>query len=535
METPGQTQMEVRMKRAGLSAVRALIVNSPKSFIGLLAVLVMACLTVSPVLAAPCESLAFLKLPNATITSANTVAAGAFMLPTAGGSATAASRFSTLPAFCRVAATLTPSSDSDIKVEVWLPVSGWNGKFQAVGNGGFAGAISYPSLAAAVKAGYASASTDTGHQGNTAAFAVGHPEKVIDFADRAVHEMTVQAKSIINVYYGSAPSLSFWNGCSQGGRQAITEAAKYPADFDGIVAGASGIYWMRLLVARMEINVFAHRSEDSYIPPAKYAVVHAAVLKACDALDGVKDGVIENPTACHFDPKVLVCKGADGPNCLTQAQAETAKALYSPVKNPKTGAEVISALLQPGSELGWATLAGPEPIRFSTQAYQYLVFKDPTWDWHHFNAATDIDLALESDKGLLEYTDPNLKPFFDRGGKLLMYHGWADPQVTPMNSVNYFNDVVRTLGAGVVGKSIELYMVPGMNHCGGGPGTDTFDKMAAIERWVADGTAPKQILASHLTNGTVDRTRPLCPYPQVAAYKGSGSTDDAANFVCRAP
>ncbi len=233
------------MRRAGLSrvgarvgaSVRAPMVISAQSFMGFLALLVMAALTASPVLAAPCESLASLKLPNTTITSANTVAAGTFTLPTGGGLPSAGPQFSTLPAFCRVAATLTPSSDSDIKVEVWLPVSGWNGKFQAVGNGGFAGVISYPALAAAVKAGYASASTDTGHQGNTAAFAIGHPEKVIDFADRAVHEMTVQAKSIVNAYYGGAPSLSFWNGCSQGGRQGITEAAKYPADFDGIVAG----------------------------------------------------------------------------------------------------------------------------------------------------------------------------------------------------------------------------------------------------------------------------------------------------------
>ena len=182
--------------------------------------------------AASCESLTSLKLPNTTITSANTVAAGAFMPPSPGGSTTVASQFSNVPAFCRVAATLTPSSDSDIKIEIWLPVSGWNGKFQAVGNGGFAGVISYSALAAALRDGYATASTDTGHQGNTAVFALGHPEKVIDFADRAVHEMTVQAKAIVNAYYGSAPSLSFWNGCSQGGRQAITEAAKYPADFE---------------------------------------------------------------------------------------------------------------------------------------------------------------------------------------------------------------------------------------------------------------------------------------------------------------
>ena len=207
-------------------------------------------------------------------------------------------------------------------------------------------------------------------------------------------------------------------------------------DFDAIVAGAPAINWMRLHVARVAINAFVHRSEDSYIPPAKYAFVHEAVLKACDALDGVKDGVIENPTVCHFDPKVLVCKGADGANCLTPAQAETARALYSPVKNPKTGAEVMPALLQPGSELGWAILAGPEPLGNALEAFKYLV--DANWDWHRFNPTTEMDLALKIDNGLLDFTDPNLKPFFDRGGKLLMYHGWADPQVTPMNSVTYF-------------------------------------------------------------------------------------------------
>ena len=195
----------------------------------------------------------------------------------------------------------------------------------------------------------------------------------------------------------------------------------------------------------------------------------------------------------------------------------------------------MRALLEPGTELNWANLAGPEPLRYSTEIFQYIVFKDPNWDWHHFNAATDIDLALKADNNLLDFTDPNLNPFFARGGRLLIYHGWADPQITPLNSVNYFNDVVRKAGAGAIGKSIQLYMVPGMNHCSGGPGTDTFDKMAVMEQWVAEGTAPKQIVASHLTNGAADRTRPLCPYPQVAAYKGSGSTNDAANFVCKAP
>jgi feruloyl esterase len=491
--------------------------------------------------AASCESLTKLALPNTTITAAHTVAAGAFVPPVVPGRGGAAGRggrggpapiFSTLPPFCRVAATLKPSSDSDIKIEVWLPATGWNGKFQAIGNGGWAGVIGYPALAAALAGGYATAGTDAGHEGNTAAFALGHPEKVVDMAHRAVHEMTVQAKGVIDAYYGSAPTFSFWNGCSMGGRQGVTEAARYPGDFDGIVAGASALNWMRLLVARMTINAMVHRNPDSYITPDKYAMVHSAVLDACDALDGVKDGVIENPERCHFNPGVLECKGADGPGCLTTAQVETARALYAPITNPHGGATVRPALLQPGTELGWATLAGPEPIPYSIETYRYVVFKDPSWDWHRFNAATDIDLALKVDNNLLDYTDANLKPFFDHGGKLLLYHGWSDPQVTAMGSVNYFNDVVKKLGRDVAGKSIQLYMVPGMNHCQGGPGTDTFNKMEALEQWVAKGKAPDQIVASHLTGGKVDRTRPLCPYGKVAKWSGAGSTDEAVNFSC---
>ena len=489
----------------------------------------------APMWAASCESLAKVKLADGRIDAAQTVAAGAFNVPGDAGNAAANAVYRKLPAFCRVTATLTPSSDSDIKVEVWLPVAGWNKKLQAVGNGGWAGSISYSALADAVAHGYASASTDTGHTGRSAEFALGHREKVVDVAYRAVHEMTVKAKVIVAAYYGGAASLSVWNGCSTGGQQGVTEAMKYPADFDAIVAGASAVHHLSLHVARVALDAFENRSADGYIPPTKYSLVHDAVLKACDALDGVKDGVIENPRACHFDPKVLACKGADGPDCLNPAQVDTARALYAPVKNPKSGAELMPALLMPGSELGWATIAGPQPNDLALDALRYVEFQDPSWDWHRFNAATDIDRALKADNGLLDATDPNLKPFFDRGGKLLMYHGWADPQVTPMDSVDYYNDVVKTLGAGVVGRSIALYMVPGMNHCQGGPGTDTFDKMGAMEEWVAKGMAPKLIVASHLSGGTVDRTRPLCPYPQVAAYKGSGSTDEAGSFVCRVP
>jgi feruloyl esterase len=490
---------------------------------------------------ASCESLASLALPNAKVDQAQTVAPGAFVPPTAGATATGgrgaavARLYSSLPSFCRVTATLTPSPDSDIKVEVWLPMAGWNGKFQAVGNGGWAGVISYPALAQAVAGGYASASTDTGHAGNSGAFALGHPEKVIDFGYRAVHEMTVHAKTIINAYYGNAPRLSVWNGCSQGGRQGITEAQRYPADYDGIVAGAPAVNGMMLHVARVMIGQTVHRSADSYIPPEKYSMIHDAVLQACDAHDSVKDGVLEDPTRCHFDPKVLECKGADSPSCLTSAQVETARALIEPVKHPKTGAVVFPALLQPGSELGWATLAGSQPINTVQDAFKYIVFKDPNWDWRRFNAASDIDLTISSDNGVINSAETNLQPFFSRGGKLLIYHGWADQQVAALNAVNYFKGVAKSTGKSSEGKSIQLYMVPGMGHCAGGPGTDTFDKIAAMEQWIEKGLAPDKIIASHVTNGAVDRTRPLCPYGKVAKWNGSGSTDDAANFACVAP
>jgi feruloyl esterase len=491
-------------------------------------------LATNPMLAASCESLASLKLSGTTITMAQVVAAGAFSRPQVGASISEQA-FTNPVAFCRVAATLTPSSASEIKIEVWLPISGWNGKFEAVGNGGWAGMFNYPWMSDAVGRGYATSSTDTGHVGDTGSFAFGHPDKVIDFAYRSEHEMTLKAKSIIETFYGNVPQLSYWNGCSTGGRQAVTEAERFPSDYDGIVAGASGIYQMELHAVRVALNVFVHRASDSYIPPDKYPMIHRAALDACDALDGVKDGVIEDPTRCHFDPKVLVCHGPDAPSCLTAAQVETARGLYAPIKNPSTGAVVSAPLLQPGSELGWAALAGSEPHGNALQALKYLVFKDPNWDWHQFNVSTDIERSLKTDNNILNLTDPNLKPFFDHGGKLLMYHGWADPQVTPLNSVRYFNEVLKTVGNAAKGTSIQLYMMPGMNHCRGGAGPDSFDMMGAMEEWVRTGNASDHIVATHRKAGTVDRTRPLCPYPQVAAYKGTGSTDDAANFLCEAP
>jgi feruloyl esterase len=472
------------------------------------------------VFAAPsCENLARVAMPGARITRTEIVAAGA-------------APFNASRAFCRVLLTMTPTSDSDIKVEVWLPVAGWNGKFLAVGNGDAAGVISYEAMTDALLRGYATSSTDTGHVGNSMEFALGHREKYVDFGYRSLHEMTLKAKAIIHEFYGGPARRSYWNGCSQGGRQGVTEAARYPSDYDAIIAGATPIDYMQLDAARMALNVFVHRSADSYIPPEKYPAIHRAALKACDALDGVKDGLIADPTACHFDPRVLECKTDDGPSCLTPAQVETARGMYTSIKDPSTGRVVSPALLEPGSELGWARLAGPEPLRNAMEPFKYVVFNDPKWDWHLFNLAADLPRALQADSSIINFTDPNLEQFFDRGGKLLMYHGWADPQVTPLNSISYFNDVLRTTGESSRGKSIQLYMEPGMNHCWGGEGPDTFDVVDVLEQWVQTGTAPARIIASHSTESVVDRTRPLCPYPQVATYTGTGSIDSAENFRC---
>lgn len=498
-----------------------------------LAVFAFGMVTPTRAEAATCASLIGLSLTAATVTSAQEVGAGAFTPPGPGGRGGAARVYAALRAFCRVSATLTPSSDSDIKVEVWLPAAGWNGKFQAVGNGGWTGSMPYAALAEAVAAGYAAAGTDTGHVGNTASFALGHPEKLIDFSYRAVHEMTVQAKKVINALYGAPPKLSIWNGCSQGGRQGIAEAVRYPSDYDAVVAGAPAVNFLNLHAGRLALNRSVNASPEAVIPPAKYPLVHRAVLAACDARDGVADGVVENPAACRFEPKMLACSaGQDEATCLTASQVETAAKMYASVRNPRTSADVLPGLA-PGAELGWNVLGSAQPVSFAVEAFKYVIMRDAAWDPSRFDARTDIDRALASDPDdALGSTSTDLKAFIARGGKLLMYHGWSDPQVTPFNTVNFFNKLIAAQGRDTVGKSVQLYMVPGMNHCSGGPGTDTFDEVAAMERWIQTGSAPASIPASHLTAGQVDRTRPLCPYGQVARWSGSGSTNDAANFAC---
>jgi feruloyl esterase len=261
-------------------------------------------------------------------------------------------------------------------------------------------------------------------------------------------------------------------------------------------------------------------------------MIHQAVLNACDALDGVRDGVIENPGICKFDYAELACKESAGPGCLTKGQVESAKAVTSPLRDPKTGEVIYEGHLMPGSELSWATLGGPQPLGLAVSGMQNIVFEDRNWDYHSLDVSADLDRAAKSDNGAFATNNPNLEPFFDHGGKLLMYHGWSDPQVTPLNAVIYYNNVLKTVGKEQAEHSMALFMVPGMNHCSGGPGTDSFDKVKTLEQWVEQGTKPSQISAAHLTRGMVDKTRPLCPFPRVAKYDGVGDTNKAESFSC---
>ena len=436
----------------------------------------------SPVTAAACELLsASLALPNSTVTSAKAVAAGAFMPP--GGGAAAARAAADLPVLCRVALTITPTSDSDIRSEIWLPLSGWNGKYLQVGNGAWGGSIQYGALAETLRRGYAAASTDTGHTGTNASFAIGHPEKLIDFGYRSVHETAVQGKATAAALYGAAQAT--------------------------------------------------HKDPASFIPATKYPALHQAALNTCDAIDGLKDGLITDPTTCQFDPAVIACSGLDGPSCLTPAQVVAAKRIYAPVIDPKTGKQVFAGL-EPGSEMHWAAISGEQPHLMYNDLARFFVFQDPKWDYRTLDLSKHLELARKADNGILSATSPELKPFVARGGKLLIYHGWEDQNISPRSSVDYYTKVRNTMGKDV-DESVRLFMVPGMGHCGGGDGPNEFDMVAALEQWREQGKAPAEIIASKVAEGSVIRTRPLCPYPQVAKYKGTGSVDRADSFACAAP
>jgi feruloyl esterase len=522
---------------AGLAAAVALVV--------LLVAPVTPLNAATSISAAQCAALKGATLPDTTIESAAEVAGPTFTPP---GNAA----LTNLPAFCRVVAVTKPA----VRSEVWLPMTTWNGKFQGVGNGGTAGIISYGALATGIRRGYATASTDTGHVSKDSAdssWALGRPDLVADFGHRGLHVMTENGKKLTTALYATAPRYSYYVGCSKGGQQGQMEAQRYPADYDGLIAGAPAQNSTRsYLAGHLWPALATERDPESYIPAAKMQVLARAVTAACDAIDGITDGVLDDPRTCRFDPATIVCKaGQDPATCLTAKQATAVKEIWAGPHDSK-GTQLYPGFL-PGAEAGaggtWERYVsgdGPRGGRHLALAdgfLKHVIFQDPNYDFRRFNYDTDLPMAIAKVSSLIDAMDPNLRPLQQRGGKLIVYHGWNDPSIPALNSIDYYESVIATLGKGKsreaaiadVQSFYRMFLVPGMQHCSGGPGTDNFDMLTALENWVEKGQAPDTIPATHRTAGRVDRSRPLCPYPQVAVYSGSGSTDDAANFACRMP
>jgi feruloyl esterase len=491
-----------------------------------------------------CEGLASLSIPGIKITSATSVSAGVFTLPAGSFPATLQ-----VPAFCRVAATV----GEEVRIELWMPRE-WNHKLLSVGNGGMAGSISYLPMVKPLNQGYATSSTDTGHQGSSTdgEWALGNYDRIVNFADRATHLMAEADKLILKAYYSAQPAHSYFSGCSQGGHEAMIEAQRYPADFDGIIAGDPANNWTHHYIGG-HLWVALAMDGDGYIPANKIHIVADAVNNQCDALDGIKDGVLNDPRRCHFNPDTLLCKGSDTSECLTGEQVAAVHKLWSGLRTPD--GQVIYPGLVPGGEAGpggWVSyVTGNAPgtgrhTILGVPFFKFMVFDDPNWDFKTFKFApaagfdSDIDYTDSKLGALFNAVNPDLSAFKARGGKLIHYHGWSDPDITPLNSINYYESVTKAQGSDVHGlqntlEFYRLFMVPGMQHCQGGPGATSFDMIEPLDAWADKGIAPAKVIASHVTNGVVNRTRPLCPYPQEAQWTGVGNTDDAANFVCAVP
>ncbi len=497
--------------------------------------------------AATCASLASLSLPDTTITRAEAVTAGSLTPPY--GDALAS-----LPAFCRVTGVLHPTPDSHILFEVWLPekqaagaTNGWNHKLLDVGNGGFAGSIYYGQMAGNLRKGYATAGTDTGHQADAedASWAYHHPEKIKDFGYRGLHLTTLRAKSIVAAYYGTPATKAYFDSCSDGGREALMEAQRYPDDYDGILAGAPANDWTHLVSSGLDVSKLLVADPAGYISSLKLPAITAAVLAACDAKDGVKDGILNDPRTCTFDPASMLCKAGDELSCLTAPQVASLRKIYAGGKDSK-GSTIFPGLM-PGDEASWKAWSiktGPGESSYLQNFFRYMVYDDPVWSSLTANVDDSVRAADEKMAEPLNATDPDLGRFTARGGKLILYHGWNDPAISPLNTIAYYERVVAKLGAARAENSVKLYLVPGMAHCAGGPGPSAFGQLGIptakgdgalilLENWVEKGTAPAEIIAARYSAAQkVDMTRPLCPYPQTAAYAGHGDTNDSASFAC---
>jgi len=481
-----------------------------------------------------CAALDRLALPHVMITQAHEVPAAA-----------ATKDAPAVPASCRVQGISRPTLDSDIHFEIDIPVgAAWNGRYLQLGNGGFAGNLPDDMLDV-LAAGFAVAGTDDGHQsqsGFDASWALGHPEKVIDFGYRALKETTDAARAILRAYEGRPPAHSYFQGCSDGGREALMEAQRYPDDFDGIVVGAPANHWTRLAALLAAEYQTLDATPGSYLPAAKLRALEDAALSACGAVDGV----IEDPMSCHFDPGVLRCKGPDVDTCLTDPQIKAVRALYAGPKNPRTH-ELIEPGLEPGHEAerrGWSALVGRgrgttngTAFEYARNFYAFVVFADPAYDILHVNLDTDVATAEAKAAATFNAQEVDLGAFRKHGGKLIQYHGWGDPLIPPRDSVQYYEAVRAKMGD--TSDFYRLFMAPGMHHCGGGAGPSVITTLPAITDWVENGKAPDRLLATKLAadapDAPVDRTRPLCPYPMLAVWDGKGDRKRAQSYACQQP
>lgn len=493
-----------------------------------------------PAAAKDCAELANQALADGRVTAATLVPAGAFQPPASPFGpppGVAAAGFKTLPAFCRIQATLNPTPDSDIKVEVWLPASGWNGKFVGIGNGVWAGSISYFEMGRPLSRGYAVGATDTGHAGAglSADFAVGHPEKLVDFGYRAVHEMTVAAKAAIRDLYGEGPRDSFWNSCSTGGRQGLMEAYRFPDDYNAISAMAPANPMTDLMTQSLWTGYQAMRAPGAALSQAKLKALHQAYVAECDPKDGLVDGLVSAPRSCRFDPAMVQCKAADGPDCLTAEQVKTMRAIYDGVRDPRTGERLFPGF-PPGSELQLAALmSGPQPFPVATSYMRLLVFgNQPAWDFRSFDYGADAQRARAFGAAILDVPPDGLDAFFARGGKLMLSHGWTDGLIPANNTVAFYQKLSARLPPKQSHDQLRLFMVPGMNHCSGGEGPSSIDTLGVIDRWSQSGVAPERVTATR-PPGQPPMSRPLCPFPQIARYRGSGDINREENFTCASP
>jgi Tannase and feruloyl esterase len=496
-----------------------------------------------------CKSLASLKIPNVAITLAKSVKTPPdFDVPSVPGRLGTPPGMKVSVPFCRVQGFATPTSDSHIAFEVWLPLSeNWNGLYVGAGNPAFTGAIVYGSLARAVSHGWATASSDTGHADTQAIgtlplpWAIGHPEKIADWGYRSVHVTAVLAKALIRAYYGKPVKYSYWSSCHEGGNQGLTEAQKYPEDFDGIAVGDPAYYMTRLQTGSEYlawINLKDGVKGPGYIPPSKYPVLNRAALDTCDALDGVRDGYIEDPSRCHFDPDTIKCPpNEDSASCLTPAQVATARAIYAGAKF--SDGEPIYPGFEPGSELGWGLLtAGPDAPGIATNFLKYMVFENRNWDVRSFDADRDTRLADRKVGPLVNSINPDLRAFQALGGKLLLYESWNETSIPPGEIIEYYESILGAMGGASSASSfVRLFMVPGTGICpGAGMFNDSdFNALDVVEKWRETNVAPNRIVYTLRSGKAIVRTHPACPYPQAAIYRGTGSPYRASSFTCANP